>query len=667
MISPETAKLAISVARGIIKFGQRLDALLAEQKAIEGGLILKMPNVYKGPTALQKVRQLKRYVVVAVAETGPTPLGDDFNELKAELEKPEPDNAFIGECYRRVHPDRLAVIPLNPDAGYVEELRRLFPSFDLGDPDTVAAAFQLASGSDDRPMGYGARVGLLIADVLAEFGSQNTALFVRDPGVRTIVQSVLERFARPDLEDFTAWSPLLRHALSATLNGLLDARGALVSDSQWLNALLDVFVAAREDPAGGDEFVAGLFQGRGYPLLLSKGLGRAAEVLAEDQSDTFKQIASDLLKEAAPLVNGSPGFKAFFSDHWGDLLRAGLGALERHGPALLANQPELLSDVLVGMVRELKTIPQADLLSNETLFRLGDAAISAVAAKPDLLTATVGNQPWLKVLLRSFVTTMARDGLQLSFSREGLETIVQDAAGVLADHPELIIDPENAGIVRDVVGGILRAVSDLPSLDARNIATAAASGTLRALAANPGLVDTRYAKLISDFSGRLAELVNAGSITGVDASAIAIAAVETLLNNPALFDGARSNLATTALNAVLQVAGNDPAKLLVGGTLVNTLREILSSVASFGKSRLQNAPAEQAIDQLTRVIEDALAQVESELGRRLDLPGVPMVIGGLVGAWARGDFEKIDPNSPAFAELFGLLLTDATTRRYKPI
>ena len=76
----------------------------------------------------------------------------------------------------------------------------------------------------------------------------------------------------------------------------------------------------------------------------------------------------------------------------------------------------MLRTVLAGLVGELREISGADLLSSETLFRLGDAAIAAVAANPALLKAKVGNQPWLRALLNSFVNTMARAGLRLSGS-----------------------------------------------------------------------------------------------------------------------------------------------------------------------------------------------------------------------------------------------------------
>ena len=87
----------------------------------------------------------------------------------------------------------------------------------------LASAFYVDPGADARQLGYPVRVGLLVVDVLAEFGAENTQLFVKDEGIRSVVKAVLERFAKPDLESFDEWSPFLRHALSATLNGVLDA------------------------------------------------------------------------------------------------------------------------------------------------------------------------------------------------------------------------------------------------------------------------------------------------------------------------------------------------------------------------------------------------------------------------------------------------------------
>jgi hypothetical protein len=68
------------------------------------------------------------------------------------------------------------------------------------------------------------------------------------------------------------------------------------------------------------------------------------------------------------------------------------------------------------------------------------------------------------------------------------------------------------------------------------------------------------------------------------------------------------------------------------------------------------------VDRLAEVLEASLALVSNELGRRLDLTGVPALVGALVAAWAREDFVKIEPEAPLFNELLGRLLASANTR-----
>lgn len=45
LISPSTAALAISIAKGVIKLAGRIDRLMAEKAATTGDLVLPMPPV----------------------------------------------------------------------------------------------------------------------------------------------------------------------------------------------------------------------------------------------------------------------------------------------------------------------------------------------------------------------------------------------------------------------------------------------------------------------------------------------------------------------------------------------------------------------------------------------------------------------------------------------
>lgn len=646
MITPATATVVISLAKGAIKLGQRLDVLLAEKTAVEGAFVLPMPAIADAPSGVLQVRELRAYLAANATATPRDPLGDLRVRLVRTLKETEPDAELVGLCFQCVFPQRMKAPAIEPDSLYIAELRKVLPALDISDNDALAAAFHVAAGRDSRGLNYGMRVGLLVADVVAEFGAENTALFVRDPQLRHAAQCVLERFAEPDLETFPAWGGLLRHALSSTLNGVLDARSELGVDTAWVAALLDVLADARADTAG-DEFITGLFQGRGFSRLLSEGLARAAAELGADQTNAFKQIAAAVIKTAAPFTRDQ-SFGAFFNDHWTDLLRGGLLALEKQAPALLKDKPELVRDVSIAMVQALAATPQARLLSSQTLVHLTDAAVGAVAAKPALLTQVAGDKPWLEVLLGSVISTVSRDGIRHALDGNGIAAIVDDVAGLLAAHPELLI--KNPELIREVVAPVLTTVQNLRSLDARHLAQAAAMGALTAMVARQGLSDTRFAPLTIEFTGRVAELVQSQTIRGVDAPELIDIAIATLLNNPRVLE-LHGNLATGVLVAVQTAAAADARGLLSGPVLVATVQEVLAATARYGRIKAE-ASLTKLTTELTQVIRSSLSSATDQLGRSLALPGLPRVIGGMVAAWARGEIIVIDPADRLFRAAF---------------
>ena len=651
MIISETAGAVLSVVKGLVKLGRRLDVLLAEKEAVTAGKsVLPMPPVAKVPPTSLMQDELAEFLKDANALANPDLPKNFKKQAQDAIKDSEASQDEVLDLYRLAYPERAVFIKIEPDAEFVRNLKAAWPTLDVDDPDTLTALFHVAAGQDPKRFSYGLRVGLLVADVVAEVIGENIGLIVRDENLSKIISSVLERFAKPDLETFTEWSPLLRHALGATLHGLVDARAAVAGDSEWLAAVLDALAEARADAEGGDGYLIGLLQGRGYALLLSAGIARAAEVLAEDQASAFRQIAADLLKTAAPLVKESRSFKDFFTEHWGDLLHAGLASLERQGPKLLTGSDALLKETLLAAIGFLKDVDRKSLFTSDTLFGIMDAAISAVAAKPELLTSKIDGTPWLQLLLQSVIDSVKVTGVRRAFSVEGLSSIIKGAAGVFAEHPDLIFD--KPGLLQDVVGKVLAAVKDLGSLDAQNLATAVVQGGLQAIADRPGLLGTKYTDLLAEFAGQLATLVKERSITGIDASTIATAAAEAILRNPMLFDKLEDNLATAVLNAVLKAAGKDPTRLLVGSTLVGTVREVLASVAAHARDVVTDKPIADFTEALAKVLTDGLARAETELGRSIDLTGLPSVLNRLVATWLRGGGVPLVPGSAAFDQFF---------------
>lgn len=654
MISTDAASLAISLAKGLIKLGGRIDVLLAEKTAVTSAFAIPVPAVAAGPSMAVIRKELKAYLE-ETSDDLPDPLGSDRKRLAKLLDQtPLPDAA--GDFYLRLFPSKAAPALIDPDELYVKELRARMPALDWSDDDTLKAAFFLASGRDERQLGYSLRLGLLVVDVLAEFGAENTALFTRDPRASAAVHAILERLAKPDLESFSEWSPLLRHVLSSTLNGLLDSRGLVGEHNPWLDGLLLALAQAREEAEGGDDFLVGLLQGRGYQLLVSHGLSIAAEKLEEGDAPVFRQIAADLLLAAAPLVHDNKkGFADFFNEHWSDLLRAGLQSVEKHGSVLLAEEDPLLKEVLLGLVHELASTSNAQWMTPDMIFHLADSAIGIVASHSDLWKPAL-REPWLVELVSAAADTIGAQGIRRSFSKPGLEAIYTHLLAHFAAHPELLVT--KPGLKFDLVSGILKAVSAAGPLNAQTLASAAIATALHALGQRPALIDSHYGGLIAEICELLAEWVEEKSLTGIEASDLVAVVSTAMLQNPILFVEAEANLAAAVIQAVHDGAGASKTGLFLSATLIDTVRALLTVLALHGADWAKGKTLKALTASLTGLVTESLDRASEEIGRGLSIPQLPQLLGGLTAALVQGKISTVDSDDAQFQ----LLVTQTAQR-----
>jgi hypothetical protein len=650
MLSTDAAALAISIARGLIKLGGRLDLLMAERTATQGDLLIPMPPVSIGPPLFKRAELLKDYLTHTAGHS-PDPLGSDRATVAALVAK-SPTPTEVDEFFRRIFPS-LAEPPLiDPDAEYLKALRKRMPTVDWSDESTRQAAFAIASGRDQRQLGYGARTALLVVDTLAEFGAENTARFVRDKNIQTVVQSVLVRFANPQLETFDEWNPFLRHALSATLNGALDASGVFQGRNGWLDAVLTALTLARAGAADGDDYVLGLLRGRGYSLLITEGLTLAADRLDPEHAGAFQQIAADVLLAAAPLVKANQaGFAGFFEEHWGDLLRGGLASLEQHGPILLDGQSPLLKETLLAMIGGLAKTPDSEFFSTEVTLRLTEAALGAVAANPNLLKPAV-KEAWFRELIGSAAGTVSDNTIRKTFTREGLESVVGGALTVLAAHPALIENKPGLGF--ELVSAILKAVGAAGSLEARILATAAVSGALGEIAEHPDLFQTPYGAAMAEFTSAMARHVGE-TFTSLQAADLITSTAETMSRNPTLFNQSDGKLAGALVNAIIAGAKASPVQLLNGTTLVGASSEILNLFALRGRDAVAKTPVKDLSAKVEAAVAAGLKRAENEIGHRTDRAHLPRLLAGLVAAILAGDAIAMDADDDQFAALFNRL------------
>ncbi len=660
MISVEAAALAISVARGTIKLAGRLDHLLAEKEAIAGNLLIPMPPESEGPDRETRIALLRQYLKDTPRAT-PDPLGDDRKVLQNLLSKdPVPDES--DRYFERLFPEQAAPAIISPDAEYLAALRRYLPTANWDEKtnqDMLKAAFYIAAGRDERGVSYPARIGLLVADVLAEFGAENTALFVRDENAQTILKSVLENFARPELEEFEDWSPLLRHALGATLNGLLDSRTVLASHAKWVDALLRALASARANAPDPDNYLVGLLSGSSYNLLLGEGMKVASEKLAPAHAAVLKDIAAVFLVEAAPLVQANKrNFGDFFKEHWGDLLRGSLSAATRHGPGLWAGQSPLLQQTLLALMNQLSAVPGTDYFTKDTAFELAEVAISAVAKDPKLLQEAAGNK-WMRELIGSFTATISDSSLRESFSNAALERIFAKTLKTLAQNPDLIVG--QPGLTRDTVGQILSAVAASDNLAAESLAETAVTAAFGTLTNHPDLAATKLGPYLGEVAGLLSKKVAEKGLTSLQAAEMFPAVTDAMLRNPRLFAELDENLSATVLEAVINATDKTQFTSAAGLTLVDVAHEVFASVARHGASFVAKNGTRKLGTTLTDALTAGLTLADEELGRLFDKSDLPLVIGGIVRTLLLGNRVELNPKSKNFKKLFTELADAVTT------
>ena len=658
-MTSEAVGLALTIAKGVIKLGGRLDLLLTEAAAVHGPLVIPAPKFLPGPIYATMVKELKKYV----ADTSgmlPDPIGEFRSALLALLEQVDEatDDSLYSKLlahYKRIYPAKAEPPAIDPNQEYLIELRRRLGTVDWNDPDVVQAAFYVAAGRDNQEIRYAARIGLLVVDVVSEFGAENAGLFVRDPKIGEVVEAVLTRFAKPDLENFDKWSPFLRHALGSTLNGMLDARGILQGMNPWLDGVLVALARAREKSSDGDEFLIGLLEGHGYRVLIGEGIRLAAEKIGGEHASKFESVASDFLLAAVPLVEEDEGgFGDFFRAHWADLLRAGLGAAAKHGPKLLAGQSPPVREALVAMIKAVaETDEDRSFFSADTVFAMAEAALGAVAANPDLLKPAL-KKPWLAVLVASVAGTISDKTIRQTFSNEGIEAIVRGALSTFAANPELIM-PRKSGVAFDIVADILGAVAQAESFTLLPLASSAVSGTLAGLSRHPELVDSEFGPYVAQTAGLLGKLVADKSLTGVQAADVISAAAESMLANPAIFAHWKENVASRVVQVIVDVSGGDKTGVLAGASVVELVRRVFAVLARYGMSFVENKPAKELGDAIAVVLEAGLQRAAKELGRRLDYSDVPAVLADLVMKLVKGEIADLDPESENFKKLFSSL------------
>ncbi len=607
-IPTSTANAAVSIVSGLVRLAGRIDNIMAEQSALREDLALPGKVELSPPLASVMNRDLQTFLE-ETANQDPDPLGGRRTELAALVGQRNPAESALLAWTEELLPERIEYRIDDPTGDFAAQLTKRRSAWSLEDEEIRRLAYYLGPGEDLREARLPWQLATTVIGVLSEVAVQNQALIFRDDRARPILVSVLARFSEPDLATVGAHRTLLRFVLKATVNGALDAADVLGGDKAWVEGVLSGLAKAREASPQGDDFIIGLVQGDGYPLLIGSLLEEGAGLLSSSDAGPFEAVATDVLTRAGELVLERPDFEGFFREHWGDLLRAGLNSVHSNGNVILADEQPLLRQTLLTSIEVLATAGERDFLSREILTGAIEAAVGAIAVQPELLDDAVG-EAWLREVLGSTAGVIADEGIRRAFSTAGLRTLMQTLLAEFARQPELLV--ARPGLAREVAGSMLAALAGAgkPRLEA--VASAGVQAVLGALAADPGLVDTEYPALVAGVAGQLAVKLEDLRLTRGEAGEILRSIAGAIAADPALIEMDPTDLPATVVAELLGKLAEQRTRLVSSTTLKETLAAALGVLAADPRL-LAGRPD---------LIREAVAPMLAELGRFLgESPG----------------------------------------------
>lgn len=668
-----TVNIGLSLASALVKLGGRLDQIVAGQAATRSPLAFPNAVQIRPPSVGDMTDILSQYVAeqqgMPVAEREVT--AEDLDLIEQAIANPNRVEATLVPVMEDFVPDRLK-FEIKDDAAWAATALTAFGEEGLAPLDSEQAGIELlyflGPGADRREQGLPWQIGTTVFGTLAEFTVQNQQTLIRDEASRALISTLLTRLATRELLAIADGRMLVRHVLKATLNAVVDVREDIDQDNPWLEALFDALADARaaQPEAERNDYLVGLLSGRGYKAFVTELIEEGAEQLGDEEAPAYHKVLAEVLKEAATRARAAPdtaNVELFFQEHWTDLARAGLKSVEVHGPVLLEGTAPLLKESLIAAVGALAETNQRRLFTSESLILATEAAIAAVAARPELFGDEQG-AAWMKTFYGGFAAIVADAGLRKTFSGQGISRIAQEIAGRLAEQPQLLF--EDPGLAQELAAQILKKIADSPSLSSEMLATAAIDAALSAVADNPHLLKkgdaqpTTFAQVIAAIAGPVAELVREQTLSGIRGADLLETVIRAVASNPELYTEIQPELARLIVARIVEAAAEDRMNLLTGDAVVALVDTVLTVIAQRGRALLVGGSAAVLADRITVVIKAGLEAAGKELGRQLDRPAVVLVVGLLVEAWARGEVEDVRIDDAGFQLLFSQLADRAT-------
>jgi hypothetical protein len=461
-------------------------------------------------------------------------------------------------------------------------------------------------------------------DVLAD--DEASALLGNGTLVKAVEAAVAAVAVEPDLLNDATDRQWLRRLIGTTAALAADRGIRAAFSSEGLHSMLD---AALSDLAAHPELIVE------DPGLPQEALGGILRALASSKTRRLDAVAADGARAVIGALAENPALAR--SDY----------------PAAVARMASALADALDDRA-----------LSRDEARQLLGAAAESVAANPAIVGIEQGKLAG-DVLAAALVTLgETRGGLVAAADLQRLATAALDVAiahpGLFAGEPMLAANALEAVLsaVRDELAGS----SPAGGLTVSSVAAAAAGAVLAQLAADPGLLETRYPGAVGRVAALLARLLADGKITGAEADDIVRVAAASIAANATLLAEQQGDLAREALAAVLDATLADRAIRLRGPDIAAVAGAVLAVLAAHGKALLGEDPVAALRQRIAVVIEAGLIEAARQLGVLLDRREVSIVLASLVRRWALDRVPTVDPDDPRFARLFAEAAAEVLAR-----
>lgn len=621
---PLALPVAMSAIKALVKFRGRVDDILATRAATADLPYLLPPAPANDAPHIENMRRFFR------SDAGRLVLELDAKTAMFENYDADPDGPVQGDRMRLCKLYYQAV-DVQPDPIGPGE-----PTPDRGPSSDERLAYYLVSSHRLSRNPALTRILLATADTLLEVAGENAGLFVSNPRLRPIVETLLQEFAgKVDFDDSAA-QDIFKQLIAAAVTSAVENAGG-ISEHPAFSALVGALAEAQKE--AGADFVTGLLTGDGFLKLSGLFLTHVAD---HPEFVTKHPVAQEafgaMLKEAGknlPRLKSDPAALL-------GALQAGLVVGSAHAPELLGPQvagKPLLAELLVVVSEKVTQLGNHNLLFQETakgeIFgAIYDTVLRAVVLDAARLLDPATMKPWVADLVAGSVEIVGRQGLKALTSTETLEELGVRALGTLAKHPELLVKDHRAA--SKILGDVLEAaaaslkdgftVDDLVQIGDRAVRLAAEQGAFRKLPEVPK-------ELLAALSAvDLKDLLSAEG-----RKAVLLGGLDAVARNPKTWEALRAgDLLRPLAEALLDGLRADPSGLLSGPTLTDAASRVLVVVARRGQIVVDKKVKPEVLKEF---LAEALALAEDELGYGLDAETLPSFVEGMLERFLRAPFK----------------------------